>query len=441
MKRTIAALGVLAAVVVGTALAVQIGARQRDYRAFLLRGDDALRTDETFDAIEAYSGAIALRPDSMLAYLRRGESYRRRGELEAAARDLLKASTLDRSAARPLEELGDVMYQLLRYDRAIDAYLGALRLDDRTARLAYKLALARYRYQDLDGALGALDQAVRLDDRLADAYYLRGLCLREKGLNADALKALEKAVALSPALIPAREELADIFGTLDRRTDQLEQFLLLASLDREHTARTVAIASVHARAHRWDTAVVALSGALERSPNDPLLYRALGQVWLESAVARGDRVDLEKARKALDRVASSPSATSDALTLAGRAALEDGDLERAERALEEATSRFPVEPGALLLLATAAERQNHFDQARRALIKYEALVTEDAELVAHAARIAALSMRVNDSGTAIEWAKRGLDRDPQNAQLLAITHRLAPPASDPRDRAGRPQGN
>ena len=441
MKRTIAALGVLAAVVVGTALAVQIGARQRDYRAFLLRGDDALRSDEIFDAIEAYSGAIALRPDSMLAYLRRGESYRRRGELEAAARDLLKASTLDRSAARPLEELGDVMYQLQRHDRSIDAYQSALRLDDRTARLAYKLALARYRDQDLDGALSALDQAVRLDDRLADAYYLRGLCLREKGQNADALKALEKAVALSPALVPAREELADLFGVLDRRTDQLEQFQLLASLDREHTARTVAIATVHARARRWDTAVVALTGALERTPNDPLLYRALGQVWLESAVARSDRVDLGKAREALDRVASSPAATSEALTLAGRAALEDDDLDRAERLLEEATGRFPMEPGALLLLATAAERQNHADQARRALLKYEALVAEDSEFVAHAARIAALSMRVNDTATAAEWVKRGLDRDPQNAQLLSLTHRLGPSASDPPDRAGRPPGN
>ena len=441
MKKTIAVVGILAAVVVAVALAVQIASRQRDYRAFLLRGDGALRNDETFDAIEAYSGAIALRPDSMLAYLRRGESYRRRGELEAAARDLLKASTLDRSAPRPLEELGDVMYQLQRHDRAIEAYLAASRLDDRTARLAYKLALARYRYQDLDGSLTALEQAIRLDERMADAYYLQGMCLREKGRTTDALKALEKAVALSPALVPAREELADIFNTLDRRTDQIEQLQLLASLDRDHLARTVAIALAHARSRRWDTAVVTLSGALERSPNDPLLYRALGQVWLDSAVARNDRVDLGKAREALDRVASSPAATSEMLMLSGRAALEDGDLEKAERAFDDAAARFPIEPAALLYLATTAERLNHFDAARRALIRYEALVTDDSDFATRAARIATWSLRLNDAETAAEWTRRGLDKDPQNAQLLALGKRLSAPSSDQRDRANRPREN
>src|SRR5262245_35372794 len=441
MKKTIAVVGILAALVVAVALAVQIAARQRDYRAFLIRGDDALRSDETFDAIEAYSGAIALRPDSMLAYLRRGESYRRRGELEAAARDLLKASALDRSAPRPLEELGDVMYQLQRHDRAIDAYQTAARLDARTARIASKLTLARYRYQDVDGALTALEQTIRLDERMADAYYLQGMCLREKGRTADALKSLERAVALSPALVPAREELADIFSTLDRKADQIEQLQLLASLDRDHVARTVAIALAHARSHRWDTAVVTLSGALERAPNDPLLYRALGQVWLESAIAKNDRVDLVKAREALDRVASSPAATSEILMLAGRAALEDGDLAKAEHAFEDAAARFPVEPSALLYLASAAERQNHLDAARRALIRYEALVADDLDFAGHAGRIAAFSLRLNDPETAGVWARRGLDKDPQNAQLLAISKRLTAPASDPPDRASRPQEN
>jgi tetratricopeptide (TPR) repeat protein len=333
------------------------------------------------------------------------------------------------------------MYQLQRHDRAVDAYQAASRLNDRTARLSYKLALARYRNQDLDGALSALDEAVRLDERMADAYYLQGICLREQGHTAGALKALEKAVALSPALVPAREELADIFGTLDRRTDQIEQLQLLASLDRDHVARTVAIALAHARSHRWDTAVVTLTGALERAPNDPLLYRALGQVWLESSIAKSDRVDLGKARQALERVASSPTATSEMLLLTGRAALEDGDVERAERAFDDASTRFPIEPAALLALATAAERQNHFDAARRALIKYEALVIDDAEFTGHAGRIAALSLRVSDAETAAEWTKRGLDKDPQNAQLLAMSKRLSAPASDPPDRANRPREN
>src|SRR5258708_13252401 len=83
-------MALLAVVAVGAASAYQIATRQRDYATLLTRGDNALRDDQTFGAIEAYSGAIALRQDSMIAYLRRGQTYQRRGDrgdLERAASD------------------------------------------------------------------------------------------------------------------------------------------------------------------------------------------------------------------------------------------------------------------------------------------------------------------------------------------------------------------
>jgi tetratricopeptide (TPR) repeat protein len=427
VRKAIAGLVLFVTAGAGALLAYQTAARQREYRALVARGDAALRDDQTFAAIEAYSGAIVLRPDSMLAYLRRGETYRRRadrGDLDLAGRDFRTAATLDPAATRPLEELGDVRYQLQQFDRATAAYERAVRLDDRSARLAYKLALSRYRSGDVDGALTALDQVLRLEDRTADAYYLLGVCLRDKHRTAEAVKAFDQAVALSPALIPAREELADIYGESGRRTDQLEQLQLLAGLDRERIARHVALGLAHARARHWDTAVLTLGAALERAQDDTLLYRALGQVWLESAAARDDRVDLSKAREALERVASSAGATCEGLMLSGRAALQDGDLETAEHMLRQATLRFPVDPAALLLYASVAERQNHADAARRALIQYSALVASDPDFVAHATKIAALSLKVNDADTASEWIRRGLDKDPQNAPLLALAKRV-----------------
>ena len=124
MKRAIFALAVLALALVGGAAAYQAVA-QRNYSMLLTRGDSALRDDQTFNAIEAYSGAIALRPDSMLAYLRRGQTYQRRGDrgdLEAAARDFRTAASLDPAATRPLEALGDVLFQLQQYARAVATY-------------------------------------------------------------------------------------------------------------------------------------------------------------------------------------------------------------------------------------------------------------------------------------------------------------------------------
>src|SRR5262245_9499197 len=144
MKRTVFAILVLAAAV-GAGMVYQAAARQRDYRTLLARGDAALREDQTFGAIEAYSGAIGLRPDSMLAHLRLGETYQRRGDVDEAARELRVAAALDTAATRPIEELGDVEYQRQRYSLAIAAYQRTLQVDDRSARVSYKLALAQYR--------------------------------------------------------------------------------------------------------------------------------------------------------------------------------------------------------------------------------------------------------------------------------------------------------
>jgi tetratricopeptide (TPR) repeat protein len=291
----------------------------------------------------------------MLAYLRRGETYQRRGDrgdLDAAARDFRKAASLDPSATHPLESLGDVLYQVQRYGNAADAFTQCLRLDDRSARVSYKLALSRYRDGDVDGALAAVNQSVRLDDRMADAYYLLGICLREKRRMSDALPALEKAVALSPGLIAAREELADVFAALGRRGDELEQLQLLAgSIGIASSARWRSASRT--RAPGTGISPCSHSGnALERNPDEPQIYRALGQVWLERP--RDDRAFLSKARQALERAAASTNAGSDVLTLYGRALLQEGENEAAEHTLQQATSRYPIEPAAFLLYASAA---------------------------------------------------------------------------------------
>ena len=245
---------------------------------------------------------------------------------------------------------------------------------------------------------------------------------------------------------------------------------MIAALDKDRLEPQVAIGLAHARwsadpqesssrrAGHADLAVLTLGSALERTPDHPLVYSALGRVWLDIAQARNDRVALNKALEALERVGSTNTATSETLTLYGRALLQTGRVDTAERTLQQATERYPVEPEAFLLFATAAEQETHFDAARQALIKYGALVGDDPGFVARAERIAALSLRVNDTATAIEWLDRAnaasatdvrllqllaearvkagdrkgaeatiaraLEKDPNNAALLALSRRV-----------------
>jgi len=410
----------LAVAAVAVALAYQAAARDRDYREFLARGDAAVRNEQTFAAIEAYSGAIALRPESMLPHLRRGEAYQRRGELEEAARDFRTGAALDPAATRPLEALGDVLYEMKRFDRAAETYARSLRVDDRSAGVSYKLALARYRSGDIEAALTALASTMRLDDRLPDAAYLLGLCLRDKRRPAEALAAFEKAIALAPGHIPAREELADLYGSRGRHAKAIEQLQAIAALDRDHVERVVAVGMAQARAGREEVAVLTLGSALDRTPGQPLLYSALGQVWLDRAQADEDRVYLSKALEALGQVASSPDATSEILTLYARALILDEQFDAAEHALQLATTRYPLEPDSLVLYATVAEKRGHLDGARQALIDYAGLVADHPDAKQHATRIAGLSITLNDPQTAVAWLERALRMTPDDLRLVAL---------------------
>jgi tetratricopeptide (TPR) repeat protein len=419
VKKALFIAAALALSAVAVALAYQAAARDRDYRAQLTRGDTALRDEQTFGAIEEYSGAIALRPDSMLPHLRRGEAYQRRGELEEAARDFRAAASLDPTATRPLEALGDVLYEMKRFERAAETYARNLRVDDRAAGVSYKLALARYRSGDIEAALTTLASTLRLNDRLPDASYLLGLCLRDKHRTGEAVEAFEQTIALAPGHLAAREELADLYGSTGRHGEEIDQLQMIASLDREHVERQVALGLAQARAGHEEVAVLTLGSALERTPAQPLVYRALGQVWLDRAQAHNDRVYLSKALEALGRVASSPDATSEILTLYGRALQLDGQFDAAERALQQASTRYPLEPTSLVLYATIAERQGHLDAGRQALIDYAGLVEDDTDAVAHATRIASLSVKLNDPPTAVSWLERALRTVPDDVRVLA----------------------
>jgi tetratricopeptide (TPR) repeat protein len=432
--------------------------RQRDYGRLLADGDRALAKDETFLAVEAFSGAITLRRDSMIAYLKRGETYRKRGEFGEALRDLRKASELDPTATRPVELLGDLNASLERYARAQESYEAYIRLDDRSPRVFYKLALARYRLGHPQPAIAPLRQALAIDDRFAPAYYLLGVCLKAVDQPTEALAALERAVQLEPGLSAAREKLAEAYSAAHRDKEAINQLEALAALEPARPERQLALGLAYGRAGRSDLAVITLRRVAEDHPEDPEVYVAIGRVWLESAEAQHDRVALNKAMEALDGAARRSPPGSEALLLLGRAQLLAGDIATAERTLKQATAQFPIEPAALLQLAGVAERAGHIGTARDALMRYTAISGDGIPPPERALHLGDLSIRLNEPAAAVGWyakaaesasappstfarlaesqfrvgdqagalasVARGLQREPQNAALLGLQRRI-----------------
>jgi tetratricopeptide (TPR) repeat protein len=293
VRRTIAAVIIVAIGGVAGALAFIALANEKEFDRLIAEGDAAIGAERPFQAIEAYSGAIALKPDSMLAHYKRGSVYQGQNELEDALRDFRTAGDLDPSSLRALESLGDVNIALARYDRAVDRYEAYVGLDENNARVLYKLGLARYDAGRPKEAIAPIKQSLAIDAGQADAYYVLGLAQRDLDQLAAARKSFEEAARRSPAgQTSAREALADVYLLDGDYTKAINQLEALAALEPAKPDRVVAVALAQARAGREENAVTTLGRALERFPDASQVYAALGHVWLTDAQKRGDSVAL-----------------------------------------------------------------------------------------------------------------------------------------------------
>jgi tetratricopeptide (TPR) repeat protein len=232
-----------------------------------------------------------------------------------------------------------------------------------------------------------------MNERFAEAHYLLGMCLRARGQDEDALRALTRALEINPAFAAAREELVDLFERARRRQDALDQLEALAALEPARVERLVNVGLAYARWGRTDTAILTLGRAAERYPGQPVVYTAIGKVWLDAADPQNDRVALNKAIEALEPLAADPAASSEALALYGRAMLLSDNVRLAEGILRQAADRPPVDPVTFLYLADAAQRLGHLDVARDALQRYVALADERDIDPATTARLASLQQQ------------------------------------------------
>jgi tetratricopeptide (TPR) repeat protein len=420
VKKVVALAGAVVLLAAALALVQQRLDRDKRYRDLLASGEQHLGTGDTATAIEDFSAALGLRPDSMVAHLRRGEAYRAEKRTEDAGRDLLEAARLAPDSTAPALALGDLYDTERNWPLAATWYgQAALRLQD--PALLYKLALARYRSGSPAAAIDPLQRIVARDDAAGEAYYLLGLCYRDAGHPDDATRALERAVKIAPSLLAAREELSDLYRAQNRASDEMAQLQALAVLD-NRPARTLAIAFAETRAGQFDASVATLTEAARADPANPAIALALSRVFL----ARAERVlDRPSALRAIAILSSSPAnaaATSEYLALRGRAEYLAGDWSRAERTLTSAVQTAPVDIEAFGFLADAAERLGHDTSARQALNNLDALQGDTAPAPvrgARARRIGLIDLRLNAPADAARSLSLASDLGLTDASTLA----------------------
>jgi tetratricopeptide (TPR) repeat protein len=426
VKRLVGFLTLLALIVAVAIVYVQRHQEERRYRELLSEGEAALARGQSYAAIESFSGALALRPESMAAYYRRGQAYAAQRQDDKAFRDLREAARLSPTAAAPLVALGALYDERGEPAQAADWYgQAAERLKDADPAVLYSLALSLYRAGSPAAAKDPLRRALARNDSSAEGYYLLGLVLRDSQNPDEAIAALEQAIRLSPSLVPAREELADIYHERGRLPEEMAQLKALADLSRG-VQRRVAVGLAEANRSEFDSALETLAAAESSAPNDSRVFLATGRVLLMRAERSPDAHAVARAQSALERALGGTARRSEGLALYGRALYLAGDISAAERILQEAIATSPVDPEAYAFLADAAERNGHPMVARDALMDLDVLqgdTVSGRERGERARRIGALSLAANDVRTAATFLAQALDTAPDDPAALGMLAR------------------
>jgi tetratricopeptide (TPR) repeat protein len=406
----LAALAALALLVAAGVVAVQRLDQDRRYRQILAEGEHALADGQTYQAIELFSGALALRPRSMVAYYRRGEAYAEERLYDKAVSDLREAARLSPTAPQPLEALGRIHEERGEPAQAAEWYRQAVaRVNEADPALLYALALALYRSGAPAAAREPLQLALARHDT-AEGHYLLGLVSRDTRNMEEAVASLERAVRLVPTMIDAREELADLYRALGRHDAELRELGALAVLDNQ-PGRRVAIGLAESRAARHAAALRTLE-TIPAGGHDSGLMLARGRVLLAEAERTHDRSAVMAALAALEQALGGTARRSEGLALYGRALYLSGDADAAVRILQEALATSPLDVAAFGYLADAAERAGLPFVARKALLDLEALQGDTvtaAVRASRARRMGILSLAGGDARSAVRFLEQAAD--------------------------------
>jgi tetratricopeptide (TPR) repeat protein len=162
------------------------------------KGLTAMRTGNYNEAISAYTKAVRLDPQYVLAYIDRSFAYSRLGNFQQVFENANKAIELDPRNARAYVNRGFAHSKLGHYQQAIEDANKAVELNPKYVLAYVNRGDAYSRVGNNQQAFKDANKAIELDSRNVMAYVNRGLAYSRLGNNQQAIEDYNKAIELDP---------------------------------------------------------------------------------------------------------------------------------------------------------------------------------------------------------------------------------------------------
>ncbi len=193
---------------------------------------EVLRRQQSFEpAADAFTRAVALKPELAQAHFNLGLVIQQLGELRLAIQAFERAADLKPEDAQVQRGLANALVRAGDFLRAVGHFQCALALAPNTASLWVDYAVCLRNAGRFTTALGAASRAVELDAKNALAHHERSAALTELGRFDEAVESSRSALALEPRSAAAHTGLAAALVDSGQLEAGLEAYRAAVELD------------------------------------------------------------------------------------------------------------------------------------------------------------------------------------------------------------------
>ncbi len=155
------------------------------------------------DALRAFNEALRLKPEYDVAWLLRGHTLRRMGDLDGALKCFATALRSNRESEEGWMGLAATLHELGRYREEVEAYDELIRLRPRFVEAWINRGAALHDLKDYAGALACYDKILSLRPEHAAAWNNKGAALLRLGDEARAAQCFDRALQFNPDFFDA----------------------------------------------------------------------------------------------------------------------------------------------------------------------------------------------------------------------------------------------
>ena len=189
-------------------------------------------------ALEIFSDALRIAPDSLVARLGKGLALKELQRFDEAVTELTACLDRDPRMGLAFDALASLYLQTSEYAKLSVLSQQYLQRSPSDYRGYYYLAAAKEREKDDNpGAEQLLRRSLELNPNFAASYALLGKLLTEDNRLDEAVRELERAIQLRPDYPPAHLYLGNAYRKLGRDTDSTSEFELLRRINEQQRSR------------------------------------------------------------------------------------------------------------------------------------------------------------------------------------------------------------